>query len=426
MTVDASVVRNVFSKIDQDELVQLAMTLADIHSPTGREQELANFILNWFGENGFYSIKQVVEEERFNAIGVLHGTKDGPSLTLNGHLDTMLIPGKPIEKAYVSDGRVYGNEIGNMKAVLATIMIAAKAIKEAGVQLGGDLIVATVVGEINTASVGPFQEPQDRGDGIGTRHLLANGIQSDYAIVADGTEYAIIRAQAGSAYFRITTKGDVQYSPFTRRPDNIYESTNAIVKMTKVIDTIENWAREYERTKIYKFPGGQVMPKVSINVIQGGMPFMFGEWRTPFKPSQTPLNCDLYVDVRIPPSMTPMEIKHELVKVLGGLPFEWEIEMFRSQRGYEGKGKGVEHLSSIVLNSYEHVFQTKPPSADPVFCSMWTDTNLYWEIGIPAVEWGPTDILGHSSQQVAQIRNLVQAAKVYSLIALEVCGEKNK
>lgn len=235
-----------------------------------------------------------------------------------------------------------------MKAALAAIMIAAKAIKEAGVQLGGDLIVATVVGEINTASVGPFQEPQDRGEGVGTRHLLANGIQSDYAIVADGTEYAIIRAQAGSAYFRITTKGDVKYSPFTKRLESIDENTNAIIKITEVINTIENWAREYERRNVYKFPGGQVEPKVSINLIQGGMPYMFDDWRTPFKPSQTPASCDLYVDVRIPPSRTPMEIKRELVGVLSRLPFEWEIEMFRSQRGYEGKGEKIEYLSSIV------------------------------------------------------------------------------
>ncbi len=107
ISADSSTVERIFSKIDQDELVSLAMTLPDIKSPTGREAEIANFVLNWFDENGFHSIKQKVEEGRFNAVGVLHGSGGGPSLMFNGHLDTVLSD-RPIEKAYIKSGRVYG------------------------------------------------------------------------------------------------------------------------------------------------------------------------------------------------------------------------------------------------------------------------------------------------------------------------------
>ena len=77
MPMNDSTIKRVFSKIDQDELIYLAMALADIHSPTGREQEIANFILNWFKEKGFYCVKQEVESGRFNAVGILHGAKGG-------------------------------------------------------------------------------------------------------------------------------------------------------------------------------------------------------------------------------------------------------------------------------------------------------------------------------------------------------------
>jgi hypothetical protein len=54
---------------------------------------------------------------------------------------------------------------------------------------------------------------------------------------------------------------------------------------------------------------------------------------------------------------------------------------------------------------------------------MWTDTNLYREIGIPAVKWGPSDLQKYPNRRIAEIEGLVKAAKVYSLIALEVCGK---
>lgn len=424
MIANASTRERIFSQIDQNELVNLAMTLSDYYSPTGREQEIAQFVLNWFAENGFYAIKQEVEKERFNAVGVLKGVGGGPSLTFNGHLDVAFVPSfKPI-KAYVSDGLVYGTEIANMKAAIATFMIGAKAIKKAGIRLKGDLFLATVVGEISTATVGEFQGPQDRGEGVGTRHLLANGVQSDYAIVAEGSGLAIVRIDCGVAYFRISTQGADLYTPFSKRADSEDKSDNAIVKMTRVIDTIENWARQYERRNATEFPGGRVEPKVSINVIQAGMPQLVdGGWRMPFKPSQTPATCDLYVDVRILPGISPLIVKRELEELLSRLPFECDMEMVRSQRGYQDTGPEVDHLSSAVEKAYESVFQSKPPPASPYACSMWTDANLFREVGIPTVKWGPSYGRSYPDRRVAEIESMVQAAKVYALTALEICGE---
>lgn len=423
MSTDVSTINRIFSKIDQDELVNLAMTLTDISSPTGYEQDVANFVLNWFEENGFNSMKRVVEAERFDAIGVLKGTEGRPSLMLNGHMDTVLLE-KTIPKAYVSDGRIYGNEIANMKAGLATAMIAAKAIKQANVQLKGDLILAGVIGEICTGATGRFQEPQDRGGGFGTWHLLSHGIQSDYAIVTDGSEYSIVRAQAGVAFFKISTKGIVEYTPFTKRPIGIKESENAIVKMAALIDALENWAREYEQNNTYQCSGGKVTPKVSITGIEGGMPTLIGEIRPPLKAAMTAESCDLYVDVRLSPGVSPLRVQRELQDLIAGLTFECEIEMFRSQKGYEGKGPEIDYLSSVVENAYEKVFHSKPPPPAPGSCSMWTDTNLYWEIGIPAIKWGPSELSKYRSRSVAEIDGYVKAAKVYCLIALEVCGKK--
>ena len=425
MSVEPTMQDKVFAEIDQEELVKLAISLCDFTSLTGCEQGIAQFMLDWLDRNGLDTLKQTVDCDRFNAIGILKGIGNGPSLTYNGHLDIKLESHLPPIKAYASDGLVYGTEMANQRAALASFMIGAQAIKKSGIQLKGDLVLTGVIGEISTASIGQYQESQDRGEGLGTRHLLANGVQTDYAIVTDQSGYAIVTAQAGVAYFRITTKGVSRYTPVIKRAD--YENDNAILKMTKVIEIIENWARDYEQKNIYRFSGGQVEPKVAITMIQAGLPQTMADgWRMPFKPSQTPPNCELYVDVRIPPNLTPLKIKHELKGILDTLPFEYELKMFRSQRGYEGRGEEVEYLSSVVERNYETVFQAKPPAPTPAENSVWTDTNLYWEIGITAVKWGPSDLAKYPSRRVAVIDGLVKAAKVYSLTALEICGVARK
>ena len=199
--------------------------------------------------------------------------------------------------------------------------------------------------------------------------------------------------------------------------------------MVRVVDAIENWAVEYEKRNIYDLPDGRVTPKVCISKIEAGMPpVVEGEWRIAFKPSEQPALCDLYIDVRLAPGVSPVKVKHELEELVYGLPFECRVEMFRSQKGYEAKGADVDYLSSIVGKAYENVYETKVPSGlqEPIISSMWTDTNLYWEAGITAVKWGPSDVGPYPDHKVAIIDKLFRAAKVYSLIALDVCGVATK
>ena len=99
------------------------------------------------------------------------------------------------------------------------------------------------------------------------------------------------------------------------------------------------------------------------------------------------------------------------------------MEMFRSQKGYDSTGPETDHLSLVVESVYEYVFQSKLPPPAPGVSSMWTDTNLYREIGIPAVDWGPSNLRKYPNRQTVEVEGLVQAAKIYSLIALEICGE---
>lgn len=79
----------VLNLIDQQELVALAVAMGNIEAPSGYEQPMADFVLQWLKANGFESsYQQQVSEGRPNTIGTLRGSGAGRSLIFNSHMDS--------------------------------------------------------------------------------------------------------------------------------------------------------------------------------------------------------------------------------------------------------------------------------------------------------------------------------------------------
>ena len=58
----------------------------------------------------------------------------------------------------------------------------------------------------------------------------------------------------------------------------------------------------------------------------------------------------------------------------------------------------------------------------PDRASIWTDTNVYNELGIPAIKIGPRGRrIGPCNEEI-EIDVMVSAAKLYALIALDICA----
>src|SRR5438552_511460 len=319
MAIDNDAAKKVLAHINRDELAQLGCDLTSIPSPTGQEKAIAEFILAWFEGNGLKAVRQDVEVDRPNAVGILKGDGTGLSLGFNGHTDTSFT-GTDADLRMVANiepeaelkGRIVGNKvqglgISNMKGGVAAFMIAGKALSRSGIALKGDVVLAAVVGEISRTPVGPWQSSQYRGEGIGTRHLLAHGMHTDYAVCADGSDLNIVWTQTGVVQVKITTFGQPEAAWGTKRSDFPMEQKNAIVKMTKIIGAIEKWGAEFEEKYVYASPTGPLLPKVNIGGIEGG---------APYRPNYFPGVCSIYVDVRMPPQLRPVAIKHELETVL--------------------------------------------------------------------------------------------------------------
>ena len=423
MSVDQVQARHVLAQIDRDELAQVACDLVNCPSPTGQEAPVAEYMLDWFARHGLKTIRQEVEPGRPNAVGILKGTGAGLSLMFNGHMDTSFTGTqedlrmiatleRPEElKGSIRDGKVHGLGISNMKGGLAAFMLAAKAIKNSGVQLAGDLILAGVVGEISRTPIGPYQSQEYRGEGVGTRHLLTHGIQSDYAVVADGSDLNVVWAQTGVVQFRVTTYGQAEAAWGTKRATHPPAKLNAIVKMMGIIAAIEQWAERFEEERIYQSATGPILPKVNVGAIEGG---------APYRPNYFPGLCRVYIDVRIPPGLRPVSVQRELQAVLNATAIEHDLEAYKSLLGHEGKG--VEPLVTALQQVHEFMFQSRVQPEGSRRASIWTDTNVYNEMGIPTIKFGPRG-KRHGRTEELPIETMLKAAQVYALLALEICTQ---
>src|SRR5690349_13929898 len=413
----------VVASIDRDEVVDLALALGNIDSPTGSEGAAGQFVFDWLTEHGFRPKKMALTEDRFNVAATLDGSGGGYSLIYNSHLDTTLRPdavfsarnpNDPLyHSAWVEGDEIYGDGVVNDKGPMAAFLVAAKAIRDAGYPLKGDLIVSAAAGEISREPIEDWQGPQYLSKDLGVRFMVTHGVVADYALVAEGTGFGIVGVEPGKAHFKVTVVTDTPryYTPYLPRPTGLTDAANAIVRAAAVIAAFEDWAYDYQQRNRYEGPTGTIVPKASVNAIRSGYPFNL---------TSAPQVASFYVDTRILPGANPLDVRDELRALLAKVGVEGTVELFLYRPGFEAVG--AERLIETVRRCHDQVFPTPPMIvADPV-TSMWRDTNAFNELGIPAISYAPRST-AHAQKKSFKVKDLTDAALVYARIAMDLCNQ---
>jgi acetylornithine deacetylase/succinyl-diaminopimelate desuccinylase-like protein len=424
----------VLGLITEQEIVAVACELVSRPSPTGYERNVAEYVSQWFEDIGLDSIRQDISEDRMNSIGVLKGTGNGVNLALNGHMD---VPYSGAEddllymdeeqfrrpahttQPFVKDGFIHGVGVGNMKASLAALMVAMKALKTSGVSLKGDLIATAVCGEIGRTPVGRFQGVQYEGAGFGSRYAVTHGPHPDYAICVDNSGLKLTWVQPGVMYLRVKVAGLPGGAWATGTSTDRAKSQNAIIKMIAVIDAVEKWAADYHKRAVYECPGGTVKPSAAITSIEAG---------TPYKASMRPGICNITLIVMTPPDVKPRTIVRELQDATRATGVDAEVKMHLAYLGYEAEG--VSGLVDVIQTAHKKLHGKEVEICDPPYCSVWTDTNIYNQNGIPCVKlglgWSAEDRLkiGNDAYDMHRIDDMVKGSRLYAAMAMEVCSRE--
>ncbi len=235
-----SLERRVLAAVDADALVDRLCRFVSVRSLNGTEgeDEAQRFIAAEMAHLGLdvdaWPLDMTVlrqhpaytaEVDRAEGLGVTGSTGrgDGPALILNGHVDVVPVGDEalwthPPWQGTVADGRVYGRGALDMKGALCCALSAAAAIRDAGVELEGRLLVQSVIGEED--------------GGTGTLGAVLRGPAADAAIVLEPTELQLSPAQAGALNFRLTVPGRTAHGAMRA------EGVSAIEKFVPLLHAI--------------------------------------------------------------------------------------------------------------------------------------------------------------------------------------------
>ena len=164
-----------------EDSVEILSGLIKIESHYFNEEKIMSHVSEWTTKAGIKNEIQEYHEAKVtgfkgkNVISVLDGGKPGPTVFMNGHLDTVLLCGGWKHDPYgaqIEDGKIYGVGAVDMKGGCAAIMSALKAFVNNHKEFKGKIITSLVSDE-----EGPF--------GLGTDAVINAGL-------ADGVDVSIV------------------------------------------------------------------------------------------------------------------------------------------------------------------------------------------------------------------------------------------
>ncbi len=404
----------ILNHVLEEDIVSMCCDLINIPSPTGAELNLAEYMRAAFQRLGLTVTWQQVEDARANVIGRLEGAGSGPCLMFNGHMDTSnsgdeeFLTGigyKP--HAVVKEGMIYGLGIYNMKGALACYLHAVKALLDAGIKVDGDIILGAVCGEIEKTQWGEFQGKEYRGYGAGTHYLVSHGVLPDMCILGEPTDMKLVLEHAGSMWVRFGLTGNYVHSAFA--PGK--EHQNAIRRMHQVLEEVMRWIQEWQEQASWAGRPGFV----NLGCVQAGHP-----WRA----SRTPERADLFLDVRVPPTMSMTDARRAAKRLFlsmkekypqYGLDFETYVSV-------PGATIDASHaMVQAIERNHQQVTGSSPERDTVLWCS---DASVLSRFDCPTLNYGPSSgPRDHEGEKVA-IKTLVDITKVYALTAAEICGAR--
>jgi acetylornithine deacetylase/succinyl-diaminopimelate desuccinylase-like protein len=337
--------------VDADRLRDLTLELVEVASPTGDTAEVARLYAKRLEEIG---MEVEVLDDVFPAtptvVARLRGAEPGPTIVLNGHLDTVPIPHAPPR---IKDGLVFGRGSADMKGACAA---AAEAVR-----LFGE---SPFKGEVVIVAIGLHEAPGGRGEDL--KHLLESGFRADMAVVCELSGHDVAVAHMGQATVEITVfrpgmpTHELQTSKGTPHP---------LHAAARVIDAIS--ARNEELSAVeHPWVGAETY---FVGEVHGGDFY-----------NRFPTACRIVGTRRWAPGNTLQAVTAEYLDLLDAVAAETGCDIALELKLVRGAYEiDPEHpLVQALQDSYRDVTGSK---LEPVGLKDVADGALFAEAGIPTV-----------------------------------------
>jgi acetylornithine deacetylase len=369
-------------------LVQINSINPTLAAGAPGEREIASFIAGSLRECGLTAEVFEPEPGRTSVVGRLAGAGGGRSLMLNAHCDTVDIRGMedPFSGA-IRDGKLYGRGSFDMKGSLAGCMAAAKAIRDAGVKLRGDVVVAAVADE-------------EYGS-LGTRDLIGR-VKVDGAIVTEPTALEVCLAHKGYLWIEVVVEGRAAHG------SKFELGVDANMKMGLFLARLAVLERELRVRKPHPLVGP---PSLHAALLNGGAGL------STYAPS-----CALHIERRTVPGETPAQATAEIQRIVDELAredrdFHATVKCYFARDPFE-----VAENAGIVRAVDRAAEKVRGRKAAHIGDTPWMDAALLQAAGVETVVLGAAGAGAHSDVEWVDVESVVKLAEILAEAAVEYCG----
>jgi acetylornithine deacetylase len=420
--MDSKIRNMMIAAVDRlrDEMVDTLAKLVRIPSLVGSEGPAQDFMRRQYERLGlevkcFEAVKKKVREHpayvesglpfecRPNVIGLLPGDSGKKSIILNGHVD--VVSPEPVDQwqhdpwsGEVRENRLYGRGAVDMKAGVIANLFALKALINAGIEPGGDVMLQSVVEE-------------EAGGGGGTLACLMEGYTADGMIITEPFMVPVI-SHTGILYFRVKIKG------LTAHAGHAHLGVNAIGKMMKVYEAMVDL--DLHRATTVEFPLYHKVEGRSCHLNIGTL--KAGDW-----PSTVAGFAEMECRISFIPGESMAEIKSIVEQVIQNVAHmdSWlkehppEVEWFgwQTEPWYQHPD---DPFIKTVLSSLKSICgQTVEVSG----ATAGLDNRFSPYFGFPSISFGPDGANYHSFDEFVDLDSLVKATKAVAFSILDWCSQ---
>lgn len=383
LRVDADFTIGVLSR-----LVQINSVNPSLSADGPGEREIGAFVAQTLEELGLSVRSHEPEPGRVSVVGVLAGTGGGRSLMLNAHYDTVGVEGmaEPFSGA-VRDGRLYGRGAYDMKGSLAAQIGAAKALRDSGARLKGDLLVAAVADE-EVAS-------------IGTADLLRH-YHPDAAIVTEPTALQVCLAHKGFVWLEVETTGRAAHG------SKFELGVDANLRMGRFLAELDQLERDVRARKPHLLVGP---PSLHAATLQGGTGL-----------STYAARCVLGVERRTVPGETEAQVVGEVRAIAERLT--------RDDPGYPVTVRSTLARDPFEVSREAGIVQSLSRAATRVLGTAprfvgdtpWMDSALLSSAGVETVVMGPAGVGAHATEEWVEVDSVLRLAEILAATAIDYCN----
>ncbi len=386
------------ASIDEKGAVDFLRRLVSSNSenPPGKEMEIALIIKKELESFGMTAELQRVEDNRYNVIGRLEGDSR-ETLLFNGHMDTVKIG--TLENwtcdplgGEIHRGRLYGRGSCDMKAGLASMIYALKALAESGIKRRKSILFTGVIDEEVFFK--------------GTQKLIDTDVIRDCVrcYIAEPTDCGLASSLQGAAEFTAVIYGKSAHTGMAEK------GTNAIIPMA---DLAVRLKEEGDRLKkLYLQRGQEVFPTINVGVINGGTDILL-----------VPDRCQMSFDRQVFPEENMESVIEGIKSLFDDVCHFYGVNGHINCNQFFRPWKAVDGNPAVEAVRRAHRNVTGSLPREIIFRG-YAEIEMLNRYGIPGALYGPGSIAqAHRPDEFVSIEEMLTAAKTYALIACDFVTE---